>query len=42
MTHKEFLDMLRSDKTICNLSDVEWKARRFTWDLSKYPFYKKY
>jgi hypothetical protein len=42
MTHREFLIMLRSDKTICDLDDVEWKARRFTWDMSKEPFYKKY
>ena len=31
MTHQEFLDLLRSDKTICDLSDEEWKNRKFSW-----------
>ncbi len=31
MTHQQFLDMLRSDKTICDLSDEEWKNRKFSW-----------
>lgn len=31
MTHKEFLIMIRNDKTICDLSDEEWKKRKFSW-----------
>ena len=31
MTHREFLDLLRTDKTICNLSEEEWKTRKFSW-----------
>ena len=31
MTHSEFLAMIRSDKTICDLSDEEWKKRKFSW-----------
>ncbi len=34
MTHKDFLHMLRSDRTICNLSDEEWKSRKFSWTRS--------
>ena len=29
MTHREFLSMLRTDKTICDLSDEEWKKGNF-------------
>lgn len=31
MTHREFLDLLRTDKTICDLSEEEWKNRKFSW-----------
>ncbi len=31
MAHSEFLSMIRNDKTICNLSDEEWKKRKFSW-----------
>ncbi len=31
MTHGQFLTMMRSDKTICNLSDEEWANRKFSW-----------
>lgn len=31
MTHQQFLEMLRTDKTICDLSDEEWKGRKFSW-----------
>ena len=31
MLHREFLSMLRSDKTICDLSDEEWKGRKWSW-----------
>ena len=31
MTHAQFLELLRSDKTICDLSDEEWKNRKFSW-----------
>lgn len=31
MTHREFLDLLRTDKTICDLSEEEWKTRKFSW-----------
>ena len=31
MTHRQFLDMMRSDKTICNLSDEEWEKRKFSF-----------
>ena len=34
MTHSEFLAMIRSDKTICNLSDEEWKKRKGSWKHS--------
>ena len=27
MTHKEFLSMVRSDRSICNLSDEEWNRK---------------
>ena len=32
MTHIAFLGMMRGDKTICDLSDVEWKERKFSWN----------
>lgn len=31
MTHKEFLLMIRNDKTICDLSDGEWSKRKWSW-----------
>ncbi len=31
MMHKGFLLMIRTDKTICNLSDEEWRKRKFSW-----------
>ena len=31
MTPAQFLELLRSDKTICDLSDEEWNNRRFSW-----------
>ncbi|MBN2422388.1 hypothetical protein JXB41_04110 [Candidatus Woesearchaeota archaeon] len=31
MTHRDFLNMLRTDRTICTLSDDEWKNARFSW-----------
>ncbi|MBI5390467.1 hypothetical protein HZB02_03190 [Candidatus Woesearchaeota archaeon] len=31
MTHAAFLSMMRSDKTICDLSDDEWKQRKWSW-----------
>ncbi len=31
MTHKDFLNMLRNDRTICTLSDEEWKNSKFSW-----------
>ena len=31
MTHKDFLILLRSDRTVCDLSDEEWKNRTFSW-----------
>ena len=34
MTHSDFLHMLRSDRTICDLSDKEWKNRKFSWKRS--------
>ena len=41
ITHQEFLSMLRNDKTICNLSDEEWKTRRFSWRSSDCQICKK-
>ena len=37
MTHSEFLNMIRSDKTICDLSDEEWKKRNFSWKHTECP-----
>ena len=31
MTHRQFLNLIRNDKTICNLSDDECKKRKFSW-----------
>ncbi len=31
MTHAAFLGMLRGDRTICDLSDEEWRERKFSW-----------
>ena len=31
MTHSEFLSMIRNDRTICDLSDEEWKKRKWSW-----------
>ena len=41
MTHQEFLSMLRTDKTICDLSDDEWKNRKFSWKKTDCPICKK-
>ena len=40
MTHKNFLIMLRNDKTICDLSDEEWKKRKFSWRKTDCPICK--
>ena len=40
MTHKDFLIMLRNDKTICDLSDEEWKKRKFSWKRTDCPICK--
>ena len=40
MTHQEFLSMLRTDKTICDLSDEEWKKRKFLWRKTDCPICK--
>ena len=40
MTHKDFLIMIRSDKTICDLSDEEWKKRKFSWRKTDCPICK--
>ena len=40
MTHKGFLIMLRNDKTICDLSDEEWKKRKFSWKKTDCPICK--
>ena len=37
MLHKEFLLMIRSDKTICSLSDEEWKKRKWSWRNTDCP-----
>ena len=31
MSHSQFLVMMRSDKTICDLSNEEWKKRKFSY-----------
>lgn len=41
MTHAEFLAMMRSDKSICDLSDEEWKKRKFSWRSTDCPICKK-
>lgn len=41
MTHKEFLSMIRSDKMICDLSDDEWKRRKWSWKRSDCVICKK-
>lgn len=41
ITHKEFLAMLRNDKTICNLSDEDWKKKRFSWKRADCHICKK-
>ena len=40
MTHQEFLSMMRNDKTICDLSDEEWKNRNFSWKKTDCPICK--
>ena len=40
MTHKEFLIMIRNDRTICDLSDEEWKNRKFSWRSTDCPICK--
>lgn len=37
MTHKEFLIMIRNDKTICDLSDEEWRKRKWSWKRTECP-----
>ena len=41
MTHQEFLSMMRADKTICDLSDEEWKRRKFSWKHPECPLCRK-
>lgn len=41
MTHEMFLSMMRSDKTICNLNDEEWKTRKFSWKHTDCPICRK-
>ena len=41
MTHSEFLLMIRSDKTICNLNDEEWKNRKFSWKSTECEICRK-
>ncbi|MBI2139265.1 hypothetical protein HYU13_06760 [Candidatus Woesearchaeota archaeon] len=36
MAHGEFLAMMRSDKTICDLSEEEWKSRKWSWKREDY------
>jgi len=40
MTHSEFLTMIRNDKTICDLSDEEWKKRKWSWKRTECPICK--
>ena len=40
MTHSEFLSMIRNDRTICDLSDEEWKKRKFSWKHTDCPICK--
>ncbi len=42
MTHQHFLILLRSDKTICNLSDEEWKSIHFSWKNTNCPVCRKF
>jgi len=42
MTHKAFLQMIRSDKTICTLSDDEWKNVKFSWRSTNCKICKKF
>ena len=42
MTHNKFLTLIRSDKTICNLSDEEWQKRTFSWRNNKCLICKKF
>ena len=40
MTHSEFLNMIRNDGTICDLSEEEWKKRKFSWKHTDCPICK--
>lgn len=42
MTHREFLELLRLDKTICDLSDDEWNNRTFSWKNTDCIICKKF
>lgn len=42
MTHKEFISLLRSDKTICDLSDKEWNSRKGFWKSHNCIICKKF
>jgi len=41
MTHAAFLSMIRSDKTICDLSDEEWKKRKWSWKRTECEICKR-
>lgn len=41
MTHGQFLSLMRSDKTICTLSDEEWKTRKFSWKNTNCAFCRR-
>lgn len=42
MTHRDFLHMLRSDRTICTLSDEEWRKAKFSWRNNDCMICKKF
>ncbi|MFA5797023.1 MAG: hypothetical protein WC916_03240 [Candidatus Woesearchaeota archaeon] len=42
MTHRAFLVMMRSDKTICDLSDEEWQNRKFSWKQTDCVYCKRF
>ena len=42
MTHQEFLNLLRNDKTICDLSNEEWNNRNFSWNETDCVVCKKF
>ena len=37
MTHNEFLVMIRNDENIYDLSDEDWKKRKFSWRKTDCP-----